>query len=367
MTDSRRVQVVLNKMPARSYEIHIGAGLLHDKDLFRSIICDRKVFVVTDETVAGLYLPDLKRVMPSNHETLTFVLKDGEEHKTFKTLNQILTRAIREQYDRGVIFIALGGGVVGDLTGFASACFLRGVDFLQIPTTLLAQVDSSVGGKTAVNHAQGKNLIGAFHQPLSVVADINVLSSLPDRQYSAGMAEVLKYGLIADPYFLDCLYRDVNALAKRDVSVLATVVQRCCQIKSKFVFQDEKENGVRAHLNFGHTFGHAIEQIAGYGRWLHGEAVAAGMVLASAISLSRGNILESDFIALCDFLVRFDLPIALPETMNASRLLSTMQSDKKVKDGVIRFVLLKRLGEGLLVSDVSEMEIEAAIAHSLHI
>lgn len=345
----------------RSYPIVIGRGLLTDTALWNDWLGDRSVVLVTNESVEPLYAESLTMTLGVNRNLTRVVLADGEAHKHLASIEQILSAALAARHERRSVFIALGGGVIGDMTGFAAACFLRGVDFIQVPTTLLAQVDSSVGGKTGVNHPVGKNLIGAFHQPVAVAIDLDTLTTLPDREYAAGMAEVVKYGLIYDTDFFAQLLRDRDALVARDAEALAAAVERSCSIKAAVVAEDERESGLRAILNFGHTFGHAIEQVQGYGRWLHGEAVAAGMVLASRLSASRGWLDQSVVADLEAFLMAFGLPNEPPSDMSAEDFLAAMASDKKVDSGQIRYVLLPELGRAALFSDVTSTEIAAAI------
>ena len=345
----------------RSYPIHIGPNLLIQGDLLRALVGDRNVCLVTNETIAPLYQ---RSVLDALHEhdaasrKLTVVeLPDGEAFKTLASYERILTAALEAKHERSTVFIALGGGVIGDMTGFAAASFLRGADFIQVPTTLLSQVDSSVGGKTGVNHPMGKNLIGAFHQPIGVIIDTRTLETLPDREYAAGMAEVIKYGLIADASFFDYLIGQTEALVGRDEALLADVIARCCAIKADVVQRDEREGGVRAILNFGHTFGHAIEKEQGYGVWLHGEAVAAGMAIAARISASRGAIEPDTVAALTGFLQAFSLPTNAPDGMGVDVFMSAMQGDKKVQAGKIRYVLLESLGNAFVTSGLDESEI----------
>jgi 3-dehydroquinate synthase len=289
------------------------------------------------------------------------VLPDGEQYKTMETLGTIFDRVMAERHNRTTTFIAVGGGVIGDITGFAAACYQRGVNFIQVPTTLLAQVDSSVGGKTAVNHPLGKNMIGAFYQPQAVIIDIDTLQTLPPRELSAGLAEVLKYGLIADEPFYRWLQEHMPNLLAREEAALAEAIERSCANKAAVVAADEREGGLRAILNLGHTFGHAIETAQGYGQWLHGEAVAAGLVLALELSARRGAITKEDVEGLRETLRGMHLPTSAPEDMDAAQFLDLMGRDKKVVDGRLRLVLLRALGEAEIVSDVSEREISALL------
>lgn len=345
----------------RSYPIVIGQGLLSDPSLYEEWLQDRPVVLVSNEVVGPRYLGRVRQALGETRRVTEVILPDGEAHKQLATMEQILTAALRDKHERRSVFVALGGGVVGDMTGFAAACFQRGVDFLQIPTTLLAQVDSSVGGKTGVNHSLGKNMIGAFHQPLGVMIDIDTLHTLPAREYAAGVAEVIKYGLIRDAAFFHWLIDVSDRLHARDTAVLAEAIERSCATKAEVVSADEREGGLRAILNFGHTFGHAIEHVQGYGEWLHGEAVACGMLIAARISAARGMLEQESVQALEDFLRYFQLPVQAPEDMSAAVFLKAMAGDKKVSAGKIRYVLLSRLGEALLVDDVTEAEIADAL------
>ncbi len=345
----------------RGYPIHIGTGLLSNADLVTSLIGERPVMVVTNDMVAPLYLDTLHKALGRDRRVTELLLPDGEQHKTLDTLATIMTAALRGHHERRSVFVALGGGVIGDMTGFAAACYQRGVDFLQVPTTLLAQVDSSVGGKTGVNHSLGKNMIGAFHQPLGVIIDINTLQSLPEREFAAGMAEVIKYGLINDAPFFQWIIDAAGALADRDPDALTYAIERSCAIKADVVATDEREGGLRAILNFGHTFGHAIEHVQGYGNWLHGEAVACGMLMAARISHAKGNLDAAMVDALERLLKCFRLPVEAPADMDADSFLRAMSLDKKVNRGQIRYVLLSNLGRAVITSDVSRDDIERAI------
>ncbi len=361
-TTDPAVNVCLNSESIdRSYPIFIENGLLSYRRLLDQLLSDRSVCLVTNTTVSELYLNRVLVTLGADRKVTTVTLPDGEPFKTISSFEQVLTAALEEKHERSTVFIALGGGVVGDITGFSASAFLRGTDFIQIPTTLLAQVDSSVGGKTGINHPMGKNLIGAFHQPMAVLCDTQTLETLPDREFSAGIAEVIKYGLIADKAFFYDLIEGAVALKSRDPDVLASVIARCCAIKADVVSRDEREGGVRAILNLGHTFGHAIEKEQGFGKWLHGEAVAAGMVMATRISVSRGHVSSDVLDDLLRFLKTFDLPCAPPSGMTVERFLSAMQGDKKVQSGRIRYILLSELGEASIVQDVSESEIGACL------
>jgi 3-dehydroquinate synthase len=341
----------------RSYPIYVGKNLLTQGDELCTLVGDRDVCLVTNATIAPLYLSTIVDILSGDRKLTVIELPDGEAHKDAASYERILTAALEDKHERSTLFIALGGGVVGDLTGFAAATFLRGVDFIQLPTTLLSQVDSSVGGKTGFNHPMGKNLIGAFHQPIGVIIDTATLETLPDREYAAGIAEVIKYGLIADADFFHYLIRHTDALLGRDQAVLANTIARCCAIKADVVARDEREGGVRAILNFGHTFGHAIEREQGYGVWLHGEAVAAGMSIAARISAGRGAISPDTVATLVGFLHAFSLPTEAPECMGIKAFMSAMQGDKKVQAGRIRYVLLESLGKACVTPDLEESEI----------
>ena len=336
----------------RSYPIYIGVDLLADADRLVPYIQGQEVVVVTNSTVAPLYLDKILRLL-SDKRVETVILPDGEEYKTLTVLDDIFTAMLEQHFSRRVTVIALGGGVIGDMAGFAAACYQRGVPFIQIPTTLLSQVDSSVGGKTAVNHPLGKNMIGAFYQPQCVVADISTLKTLEPRQLSAGIAEVIKYGLISDAEFLAWQEAHMEQLLALDEEALIYAVERSCQNKADVVAADEHEKGVRALLNLGHTFGHAIETGMGYGDWLHGEAVAAGMYMAADLSARLGWIDQSDVERLEALLLRAKLPIFGPKELSAQRMLELMAVDKKVVEGQIRLVLLKSLGEAVVTDDFS--------------
>ncbi|MEZ5542292.1 MAG: 3-dehydroquinate synthase [Pseudomonadota bacterium] len=344
------MQTLTVELGTRSYPIHIGQGLLADPSLLAPHIPGRQVMVVSNETVAPLYL-DAVRTLLAGHDTATVILPDGEQYKTLDTLNIIFTGLLQHRFNRGCTLIALGGGVVGDITGFAAASYQRGVSFIQIPTTLLAQVDSSVGGKTGVNHPLGKNMIGAFHQPRCVLIDTNTLDTLDDRQLSAGLAEVIKYGLIHDAGFFSWLEQNIDLLRSRDKQALAHAIQRSCAIKAEIVAADERERGNRALLNLGHTFGHAIETGTGYGTWLHGEAVATGMLMAADLSARHGWLAQSDVERTAMLLRRAGLPIAPPAEMTVRQFLDLMAVDKKAVDSGLRLILLKAIGSAVVSAD----------------
>ena len=336
----------------RSYPIVIGTGLLGAPETYAALPAGSKALIVTNTTVAPLYADALRAaLLPKYLQVHVVVLPDGEEHKNWQTLNLIFDALLQHGCDRKTVLFALGGGVVGDMTGFAAASYMRGVPFVQVPTTLLAQVDSSVGGKTAINHPLGKNMIGAFYQPQLVVCDLDTLATLPQREFSAGLAEVIKYGPIADMAFMDWLDASVDALLARDRAALAHAVRRSCEIKAWVVGQDEKETGLRAILNFGHTFGHAIEAGMGYGVWLHGEGVAAGMVMAAELSRRLGLVDQAFVQRLTALIERAQLPVKGPildAADNAGRYLELMRVDKKSEAGEIRFVLIDGPGNAVL-------------------
>ncbi|GAB2890427.1 3-dehydroquinate synthase [Microbulbifer echini] len=345
----------------RSYPIVIGSKLLGDSQYLLPYIRGRQVCVVTNETVAPLYLAQLLDGLSDFDKFDVVELPDGEAFKTLETLNRIFDTLLEQRHNRSTTLIALGGGVVGDMCGFAAACYQRGVDFIQVPTTLLAQVDSSVGGKTGVNHPLGKNMIGAFYQPRLVLADMDTLGTLPEREFSAGIAEVIKYGLICDAPFFHWIESNIDALLIRDPRALAYAVDRCCRDKAEVVASDEREGGRRAILNFGHTFGHAIEAVQGYGRWLHGEAVAAGMVMALELSRLQGGVDSELLERVCNLLQRAQLPQRSPEDMRVDDFLRVMQVDKKVIDGKLRLVLLRALGDAKVVDDTPMEKVMEAL------
>ncbi len=331
----------------RSYPIYVGANLLDQTDLLARHIAGERVAIVTNETVKPFYLARVRTALAS-YRPLEIVLPDGEQHKTLEVLSHIFDALLGARCDRRTTLIALGGGVIGDMTGFAAATYQRGVPFLQIPTTLLAQVDSSVGGKTGVNHALGKNMIGAFYQPRAVVIDTDSLKTLPARELSAGLAEVIKYGLIRDREFFDWIEANVDKLLARDTVAVAEAIERSCRNKAEVVAADELEAGVRATLNFGHTFGHAIENGLGYGEWLHGEAVGAGMALAADLSRRLGWLTAADVARIKRLLQRAQLPVAAPPALTPARFRELMSVDKKVLAGKLRLVLLKGIGEAVI-------------------
>ena len=335
----------------RSYPIHIGAGLLDRADLILPHLRQKRVAIVTNTTVGPLYLDRLTATLKNaGVDVLAIVLPDGEAYKNWETLNLIFDALLTNRAERKTTLIALGGGVIGDLTGFAAASYQRGVPFIQVPTTLLAQVDSSVGGKTGINHPLGKNMIGAFYQPQVVLADTETLNTLPERELSAGLAEVIKYGLIRDLPFLDWLEANMDRLVARDPEALAYAIRRSCENKAEVVAADEREAGQRALLNLGHTFGHAIEAGMGYGVWLHGEGVSAGTMLAADLSCRMGNISQADVERIDALFKRAGLPTVAPN-LGTEEYLKHMGVDKKVEAGIIRFVLFRKLGEAYVCGD----------------
>jgi 3-dehydroquinate synthase len=346
----------------RSYAIRIGSGLLTQAGaLLTPLLPAKRAVVVTNPIVARFWAEPLRVSLDAHairHETI--LVPDGETHKTWATAHDVLSRLLEQRAERATTLLALGGGVIGDLTGFAAAIYQRGVPFVQIPTTLLAQVDSSVGGKTGVNHALGKNMIGAFHQPRSVLIDTDCLATLPARELAAGLAEVIKYGAIRDRAFFDWLEANVERLLRRDADALAHAIAESCRIKAEIVAADERETGERALLNFGHTFGHAIEAGMGYGEWLHGEAVAAGMAMAAELSARMGLLVEADVARLRSLLARAQLPVA-GAPLGAERYLALMGRDKKVAGGSIRFVLLRALGDSFVTAAVPAADVQAIL------
>ncbi|WP_323751938.1 3-dehydroquinate synthase [Marinobacter sp.] len=343
----------------RSYPIVIGSGLLGSYDL-TPWVGGAQVMIVTNETVAPLYLEKAKACFPGKQIDVV-TLPDGEEHKNWQTLNLIFDGFLENRHTRHTTIAALGGGVVGDMAGFAAACYQRGVPFIQIPTTLLSQVDSSVGGKTGINHPLGKNMVGAFHQPQAVLIDTDTLVTLPAREVSAGLAEVIKYGLIRTPKFLGWLEDHIDALRALDAVALGEAIYRSCECKAEVVSLDEKEGGLRAILNLGHTFGHAIETFAGYGNWLHGEAVGTGMMMAADLSVREGYINPADKDRADALIRRAGLPEKAPVGMSKNDFMSLMAVDKKNVDGHIRLVLLRELGDAWVTSDYKSENLRATL------
>lgn len=338
---------------ARSYPIFIGRDLLRRADLISPYVAGKEVLIVTNTTVAPLYLDVVKSAL-AGRRVEAVILPDGEEYKSLTVLNDIFTALLQHRFSRKATIVALGGGVIGDMAGFAAACYQRGVPFIQVPTTLLSQVDSSVGGKTAVNHPLGKNMIGAFYQPRCVIADTDTLKTLPDSELAAGIAEVIKYGLICDPEFFVWLETNIEHLVARNPEALAYAIERSCQNKAAVVAEDETEQGRRALLNLGHTFGHAIETGMGYGVWLHGEAVAAGMAMAADLSSRLDWIGRADVQRIESLLQRAHLPVRAPKALSAAQMLDLMAVDKKVEEGQLRLVLLRAIGDAVVTADFKQ-------------
>ena len=348
----------------RSYPIHIGTGLLDKPELIRPHIKGSEVMIVTNETIAPLYLERCLKLF-DGYDVATTILPDGEQYKTLDTLNLVFDGLLQRHFTRRCTLVALGGGVIGDITGYASASYQRGVNFIQIPTTLLAQVDSSVGGKTGVNHPLGKNMIGAFHQPQCVIADTDTLNTLDDRQLSAGIAEVIKYGLINDPDFFSWLENNLSKLLARDSEALSYAIERSCHDKAEIVAADEKESGVRALLNLGHTFGHAIETGTGYGTWLHGEAISCGMLMAAELSHKQGWFTKEELERTHAILSSAKLPVLPPASMSSEQFIDIMSVDKKNLEKKIRLILMKGIGKSFISDDFDNTLLSETIADSL--
>jgi 3-dehydroquinate synthase len=346
---------------ARAYPIHIGAGLVDDAALLADAR-SRQVVVVTNRVVAPLYLARFEAALArAGARSLAIVVEDGEQAKDWRTVERVADAMLAARCGRDALIAALGGGVIGDLAGFVAAVYQRGIDFIQVPTTLLAQVDSSVGGKTAINHARGKNMIGAFHQPLAVIADVATLGSLPERELRAGIAEVIKHGFILDAALVGWLEENMERLLAREPAALEHAVRRSCELKAQVVAADEREGGLRAILNFGHTFGHAIEAGMGYGEWLHGEAVGAGMVMAAELSARAGGLARRDVDRVRSLVARAGLPVRGPK-LTADRYFELMQVDKKAAAGRVRFILLDAIGKASMRGDIEEPVIREALA-----
>ncbi len=346
------MQTLTLNLDEKSYPIIIGNGLLLDKSLLLDFVVGNQVMIVTNDTIAPIYLDKVLDLF-ADYEVKTCILRDGEQYKTIAEVGKIWQQLLNLKFARNSTLVALGGGVIGDSVGFAASCYQRGVNFVQIPTTLLAQVDSSVGGKTGVNHPLGKNMIGAFYQPKCVIIDIDTLDTLDDRQYSAGMAEVIKYALLGDIDFLLFLEKNITKIMARDKNILTDIIYKSCVKKADIVAKDELEQGTRALLNLGHTFGHAIENSLGYGKYLHGEAIAIGMVMASDLSYQMGLLSANDLQRVITILQKVQLPVAIKHKISLKKFTSVMSLDKKVKNGVINLVLLKSLGNAFISSSYS--------------
>lgn len=358
------MEKVAVQLGQRSYPIVIAPDLLTSAQQVPELSMlwrYKKVAIISNPTVAALYLPNIRQLF-ARQQVSEFLLPDGEAYKNLQSFEQVNSFLLENGIPRDALLVALGGGVIGDLTGFVAACYQRGTAFLQIPTTLLSQVDSSVGGKTAVNHPLGKNMIGAFNQPQAVLIDTQVLSSLPKREFSAGMAEVVKYGLLGDATFFAWLEQQQQAIVTLQEPQLSQMIRHCCQMKADIVSRDETEQGERALLNLGHTFGHAIEAWLGYGEWLHGEAVAVGMMMAFELAAARGWVSTQDLARVRALLLAFDLPVLPPSGMQIADFMPYMKTDKKVKDGRMRFILPKQLGLAIIVDDVTETELQQVFA-----
>ena len=347
------MSILTVELGERSYPIYIAKGLLTNNSPIAKHIKSKRVCIITNDIVAPLYLEAVSQSL-SHFDVDTLILPDGEQEKSFANFEKIMSHLLAGNHGRDTTMIALGGGVIGDITGFAAACYQRGVEFIQIPTTLLSQVDSSVGGKTAINHPLGKNMVGAFYQPNAVIIDIDTLNTLPQNEFAAGMAEVIKYGILADQQFFQWLEENADKLQVLDERALTYVIETCCQIKADIVSEDEKESGKRALLNLGHTFGHAIEAEQGYGKWLHGEAVAAGMVLASKLSNQLELMTPSETRRVESLLSQFDLPVCGPSSMSYEDYLKHMKRDKKNIGGKLRFVVPTQIGITEVRADIDE-------------
>lgn len=342
----------------RSYPIYIESGLLTETNSpLTSHIKASRVCIVSNEIVYPLYGQSLQTLL-SGFDVDTIILPDGEAEKSLTNFDKIMSHLLSQNHGRDTTIIALGGGVIGDISGFAAACYQRGIDFIQVPTTLLSQVDSSVGGKTAINHPLGKNMVGAFYQPQAVLIDINSLTTLPEREFSAGMAEVIKYGILGDGEFFEWLEENQSKIKEKDTQILSQMIAKCCQCKADIVAQDEKESGLRALLNLGHTFGHAIEAEQGYGVWLHGEAVATGMVLASKLAVNKELLEVSELRRIESLIKAFNLPVSAPDDMNLESFVKHMKRDKKNIAGKMRFIIPTSIGTSVMRDDVTEKDLE---------
>ena len=349
---SDKTKILNVELGNKSYPIYIGIDLLSMNSLFVDQIQGRQVMIVTNKTIAPLYLNKLTSIL-DGFNVQSVILPDGEEFKKLETLNKVFDALLEAKFDRTSTLIALGGGIIGDITGFAAASYQRGVGFIQVPTTLLSQVDSSVGGKTGINHELGKNMIGAFYQPKAVIIDVNTLDTLSNQEFSAGMAEVIKYGLLGNADFLSMLDANIESIMARKKDLIIEVIFNCCQDKARIVELDEFEKGKRALLNLGHTFGHGIENAFGYGNYLHGEAVSIGMVMAAKLSKDEGNLSHEETLRVESILSKADLPISINKTIDSETLITAMSQDKKSIDGKIRLVLLKSLGDSYLTDSYS--------------
>lgn len=363
MSDKSKILNV--ELADKSYPIYIGSDLLSSKSLLSDHIQGKQVMVVTNTTIAPLYLEKLKDAL-SDFNVESVVLPDGEEFKTLETLNKVFDALLKAKFDRSSTLVALGGGVVGDITGYAAASYQRGVNFIQVPTSLLSQVDSSVGGKTGVNHELGKNMIGAFYQPKAVIIDVDTLDTLSDQEYSAGMAEVIKYGLLGNADFFSMLETNIESIMARNKDLIIEIIFNSCKDKASIVALDEFERGKRALLNLGHTFGHGIENAFGYGNYLHGEAVSIGMVMAAKLSMDEGHLSNEDAIRVESILSKADLPISIKKSIGSETLIEAMSLDKKSIDGKIRLVLLKALGDSYLTDSYSKENFNKVVNNFCH-
>ena len=363
MSDKSKILNV--ELADKSYPIYIGSNLLSSKSLLSDHIQGKQVMIVTNSTIAPLYLEKLKDAL-SDFNVESVVLPDGEEFKTLETLNKVFDALLKAKFDRSSTLVALGGGVVGDITGYAAASYQRGVNFIQLPTSLLSQVDSSVGGKTGVNHELGKNMIGAFYQPKAVIIDVDTLDTLSDQEYSAGMAEVIKYGLLGNADFFSMLETNIESIMARNKDLIIEIIFNSCKDKASIVALDEFEKGNRALLNLGHTFGHGIENAFGYGNYLHGEAVSIGMVMATKLSMDEGYLSNEDAIRVESILSKADLPISIKKSIGSETLIEAMSLDKKSIDGKIRLVLLKALGDSYLTDSYSKENFNKVINNFCH-
>ena len=362
---SAKLKILNVDLGDKSYPIYIGRDLLSDKTYFEKHISGQQVMVVTNSTVAPIYLDKVIKLLDKFNVEAT-ILPDGEQYKTLETTKTIFDALLNAKFDRSATLIALGGGVVGDITGFAAASYQRGINLIQIPTTLLSQVDSSVGGKTGVNHELGKNMVGAFHQPQAVIIDVDTLETLNDREFSAGMAEVIKYGLLGNVDFLLELEKNVEAIMNRDKNLIIDAVYRSCEDKANIVAEDEFEHGKRSLLNFGHTFGHGIENILGYGTYLHGEAISIGMYMAAKLSELEGNLSVDDVERVKNILTKAKLPCNIEGEVSSENLIKAMSIDKKAIDGNIRLVLLRSVGDSFITGSYSQENFNKVVSNFCH-